>query len=69
MAELESAKIEAFKHPKGALTDQNLTLVKDYLTAKEAEVKLRTSKDRVSQVTTVRGSGEVLVKLLELQHR
>lgn len=69
VVELESAKIEAFKHPKGALTDQNLTLVKDYLMAREAEVKLRTSKDRVSQVTTVRGPGDVLVKLLELQHR
>ena len=67
--ELESAKIEAFKHPKGALTGQNMTLVKDYLTAKEAEVKLRTSKDRVSQVTTVRGSGDVLVRQLDLQHR
>lgn len=67
--ELEAAKTEAFKRPNGALTDLDWKAVKEYLTTKQSEVKLRTSKDRVSQMTTVRGAGDVLVRQADFEHR
>ena len=67
--ELESAKLEAFKHQDGGLFGETLDTVKKYLTAKDAEVKAKTSRDKQTQRTTLRGQGDVLVKLVEFQHR
>jgi serine/threonine protein kinase len=67
--ELESAKTEAFKHRDGGLTGEVLDAVKKYLTTKAAEVNVRTSRDKQTQRTTLRGQGDVLVKLVEFEHR
>ena len=40
VTQLESAKIEAFKHPKGGLTGQTLVTVKEFLRTKALEVKV-----------------------------
>ncbi len=69
VSELESAKIEAFKHRDGGLTGEVLDAVKKYLTTKAAEVNVRTSRDKQTQRTTLRGQGDVLVKLVEFEHR
>lgn len=66
--ELESAKTEAFKH-RGGLTGEVLDTVKKYLTTKAAEVNVKTSRDKKTQRTTLRGQGDVLVKLVEFEHR
>ena len=66
--ELESAKTEAFKHD-GGLTGETLDAIKKFLTTKDAEVNAKTSRDKETQKTTLRGSGDVLVKLVEFQHR
>ena len=66
--ELESAKTQAFKHD-GGLTGETLDVVKMYLITKDAEVNAKTSRDKDTQKTTLRGSGDVLVKLVEFKHR
>src|SRR5215213_4972275 len=69
VSELELAKIEAFKHRDGGLTGETLDTVKKFLTTKAAEVNVKTSRDKQTQRTTLRGQGDVLVKLVELKHR
>jgi serine/threonine protein kinase len=69
VAQLESAKVEAFKQPNGTLTDRNLDAVKSFLMTKEAESKTRYARDKSSQQTTVRGTSDVLVRLIQFQHR
>lgn len=66
--ELEKAKTEAFKN-KGMLSGQSLDTAKAFLTTKEKESKAGLSRDRTTQQTTVRGSGDVIVKMLQLEHR
>lgn len=69
VSELESAKIEAFKHRDGGLTGETLDAVKKFLTTKPAEVNVKTSRDKQTQRTTLRGQGDMLVKLVEFEHR
>lgn len=69
VSELESAKTEAFKHRDGGLTGETLDTVKKFLTTKDKEVNARTSRDKETQKTTLRFSGDVLVKLVEFKHR
>ncbi len=69
VTELESAKTEAFKHRDGGLTGKTLDAVKKYLTTKAVEVNVKTSRDKQTQMTTLRGQGDVLVKLVEFEHR
>ncbi len=69
VSELESAKDAAFKDPEGALSDPALvSTVKDFLN-KHAEPKPETTKNTSKQQTDVRGNGDMLVKLVELEHR
>jgi serine/threonine protein kinase len=69
ISELESAKIEAFKHRDGGLTGETLDTVKKFLTTKAAEVNVKTSRDKQTQRTTLHCQGDVLVKLVEFEHR
>jgi serine/threonine protein kinase len=69
VSELESAKTEAFKHREGGLTGEILDTVKKYLTTKASEINVKTSRDKQTQRTTLRGQGDVLVKLVEFEHR
>jgi serine/threonine protein kinase len=69
VAELESARDAAFKSKEGALTEAAMVrTVKEFLT-KHSDPKPETTKDAMKQQTDVRGSGELLVKLVELEHR
>lgn len=65
---LEAAKTEAFNN-KGMLTGQTLHAVKAFLQAKEEESKPRISREKTTQQTTVRGHGDVIVKMVPLEHR
>jgi serine/threonine-protein kinase len=67
--ELEKAKAEAFKHPQGALTGDNLTAVKTFLTTKKEEVKTSYKTEKEPPQTIVRGNGDVLVRMVEFTHR
>ncbi len=66
--QLESGKVDAFNN-RGRLTGQSLDTVKAYLTAKGKESNSKINRDKTTQQTTVRGVGDVVVRLLELQHR
>lgn len=67
--ELESAKAEAFEHPDGALTGDTLIRVREFLKRKQVEIKERTTKDKNNELSTVRATSDMLVKLVELVHR
>jgi hypothetical protein len=67
--EMEAARDAAFKNPEGALTNAAmLRTVKEFLT-KHSDPKPETTKDTTKKQTSVLGNGEVLVKLVELEHR
>jgi serine/threonine protein kinase len=69
VSELESAKTEAFANQKGAMTDANsIRAVREFLT-KHAEPKPESTKDTTAQQTHVRGTGDVVMKLAQLEHR
>jgi serine/threonine protein kinase len=67
--ELEAVKTEAFKHAEGGLTGETVLATKKFLEMKQAGVKTRYTTDNELQQTTVRGNGNLLVKLVEFQHR
>ena len=69
VAQLEAARDAAFKNPEGALTDAAMVrTVKEFLT-RHSEPKPETTKDAMKEQTNMLGGGEVLVKLVELEHR
>jgi len=69
VAQLESARDEAFKNKEGAITDAAMVRnVKDFFT-KRSDPKLETTKNTAKQQTDVRGSGDLLVKQVDLEHR
>jgi serine/threonine protein kinase len=69
VAQLEAARDAAFRHQEGALTDVGkVTTVKEYLT-KHSDPKPETAKNTTKQQTDVRANGDLLVKLVELEHR
>lgn len=67
--ELELAKAEAFKHPEGGLVGDQLEATKKFLTMKQEEVKTRYTTNNDTNQTTVRGNGNLLVRLVQFQHR
>lgn len=66
--QLETAKAQAFKN-KGVLSGPSLDAAKLFLTSKQGESKPRINRDKLSQQTTVHGTGDVVVKMLPLKHR
>lgn len=66
--QLESGKTDAFNN-QGRLTGQSLDSVKAFLTAKKEESNAKINRDKATQQTTVRGVGDVVVRMVELQHR
>jgi serine/threonine protein kinase len=69
LAELESAKNEALKHPQAGLTDQNLVNVKTYLKTMDAEVNARAARIKASQDVQVRKRSDIVLTLAEFKHR
>ena len=69
IAQLEDAKTKAFRQPGGLLTGEDLDTVKSLLVELREQVKTRIARDKNSQQTTVRGQGDVLVKMVQLQHK
>lgn len=66
--QLESAKKEAF-HNEGKLSGPDRDAVKTFLNTKQEESKSKISRDKITQQTTVRGVGDVVVRMLPLEHR
>ena len=69
ITQLESAKAEAFKDQNGALTDESLDSVKTFLMTTQNDAKTRYATDKNSQQVTVRGTGDVLVRMVQFKHR
>jgi serine/threonine protein kinase len=69
VSQLESVRDDAFKSKEGAVKDAAMVkTVKEFLT-QHSDPKPETTKDTTKQQTNVRGSGDILVKLVELEHR
>jgi serine/threonine protein kinase len=67
--ELEAAKAEAFKHPEGGLIGDNLVATKKFLLTKQKETKTKYTTDNETHQTNVRGNGDLLVKMVQFEHR
>jgi len=67
--ELEAARDEAFKNPHGALTGENLVATKKFLVEKESEIKTKYTTNRELHQTTVKGNSDLLIKMVEFEHR
>lgn len=68
VGQMEAARDEAFKN-RGTLTSAVMVrTVKEYLT-RHSEPKPETKKNTMNQRTDLRADGELLVKLVELEHR
>jgi hypothetical protein len=69
VTELEIARYEALKNKEGALTDSAAVRnLKDFL-VRRSDPQPETTKDTAKQRTSVRANGDLLVKLVELEHR
>lgn len=70
---MEIARHEGFKNKEGAIIDAEVVRnLKNFLSehsTPEPETAKDTAKDTAKQRTTVRTSGDLLVKMLELEHR
>ncbi len=67
--QLESAKTEAFKHPKGGLTGQTLVTLREFLRLKRIETKVTVYNYKASKTAVARGPGDLLVTLVQFKHR
>jgi serine/threonine protein kinase len=66
--QLEAAKTEAFNN-EGKLSGPGRDTVKAFLNTKQEESKSKINRDKLTQQTTVRGVGDVIVRMLPLEHR
>lgn len=66
--ELETAKTEAFNHPRGGLTGNNLVAVKEFLRVKQLEVKVTVFNYNDNRNAVARGRGDLLVTLAQFKH-
>lgn len=67
--QFEAARDDAFKNENGAITDAGiLRKVREYL-MKNGEQKPEVKKDAAKRETIVKSKGELLVNLVELEHR
>jgi serine/threonine protein kinase len=69
VSQLESAKTEAFKHPRGGLTGESLMAVKEFLRLKQQEVDVTVFHYKARQEAVVRGKGDMLITLAQFKHR
>jgi serine/threonine protein kinase len=69
VSQLETAKKEAFNHPRGGLTGATLLAVKEFLTTKQSEVRVMVRHYKDTQKATAYGKGDLLVTLAQFNHR
>ena len=67
--QLESAKDAAFKSIEGAITSRETQAGLKQFLLEHSTSKPQTIKDTVNRQTSIRADGDVLVSLLELEHR
>ena len=67
VSQLESAKLEAFKH-SGGFTDPTLTTVKEFLRTKQLENKVTVYHYKKEQEAVPRGKSDILVALAQFKH-
>ena len=66
---LEIARYEAFKNKEGAITDAVIAKSLGDFLSEHSNPAPETTKDTAKQRTSVRADGDLLVKLVELEHR
>ena len=69
LSDLEAARDNAFKSEKGAVSDAGLGRRVREFVLRNSDPKPETIKDSARKETIVKGSGDLMVTLLELEHR
>lgn len=67
--ELEAAKGEALKHPRGGLTGEGLIAVREFLRTKQTDFKAIVFNYKENQLAIARGKTDTLIALAQFQHR
>jgi serine/threonine protein kinase len=67
--ELETAKNEAFNHPRGGLSDRTWVAMKQFLQMKQSEADVTVFHYKKTQEAMPRGKGDLLVTLAQFKHR
>lgn len=67
--ELETAKADAVKHPRGGLTGESLVVIKEFLRTKQAEFKTTVFHYKADQTAVARGKTDTLIALAQIKHR
>lgn len=69
VSELEAAKAEALKHPRGGLTGESLVAVKEFLRTKQAQFKTTVFHFKADQTAAARGKTDMLITLAQFKHQ
>ena len=69
VSELESAKAEALKHPRGGLTGESLVAVKEFLRTNQSQFKTTVFHFKAEQMASARGKTDMLITLAQFKHR
>ena len=67
--QLESAKTEALKHPRGGLTGQNLVSLKEFLQMKQRESDTKVRHYKADQRAVASGKSDLLITFAQFKHR
>ena len=67
--ELEDARTEALKHPRGGLTGDHLVAVKAFLQLKQGESKVKVIHYKAGPRAVAKGEGDLLITLAKFRHR
>lgn len=67
--QFETAKAEAFKHPRGGLTGENLIVIREFLKTKQLQTVVKVTHYKANQTAVARGKGDVLITLAQFKHR
>lgn len=67
--QLESAKNEAFNHPRGGLSERTWIALKEFLKLKQSEVAVSVYHYKKTKEAVPRGKGDLLVTLAQFNHR
>jgi serine/threonine protein kinase len=69
VSQLENAKSDAFNHPVGGLSEQNLVAVREFLRARQLEIAVKVFHYKANQTAVVRGRSDLLLTYAQFKHR
>ena len=67
--QFETAKAEAFKHPRGGLTGESLVVIRQFLTTTKLQTEVKVIHYNANQTAVAKGKSDVVITLAQFKHR